>query len=97
MNVSVEIITVHLRQPFATSHDLTVESQSAIIHIEHEGVVGFGEAKMAADACGGIAEPVGDYVGQIGKVLGDDPFVGLAVHNGKIVLPEGPGLGVTAR
>jgi len=74
MNVSVEIITVHLRQPFATSHDLTVESQSAIIRIEHEGAVGLGEAKMAADACGGIAEPVGDYVGQIGKVLGDDPF-----------------------
>jgi L-alanine-DL-glutamate epimerase-like enolase superfamily enzyme len=32
-----------------------------------------------------------------GLLLADDPFVGLAVHGGRIVLPEGPGLGITAR
>lgn len=74
MNVSVEVISVHLRQPFATARDRTVESQSAIIRIEHGGMVGLGEAKMSADACGGSAELVGDNVSQIDAVLGDDPF-----------------------
>lgn len=74
MNVSTEIISVHLRQPFATARDRTVELRSAIIRIEHEGVVGVGEAKMAADACGGSPEPVSDYVDRSGPALGDDPF-----------------------
>ena len=30
-------------------------------------------------------------------LLKDDPFVGLAVREGRIVLPQEPGLGVTAR
>jgi L-alanine-DL-glutamate epimerase-like enolase superfamily enzyme len=32
-----------------------------------------------------------------GLLLADDPFVGLVVHEGRIVLPEGPGLGITTR
>lgn len=74
MNLSTEIISVHLKQPFATARERTVESRSAIVRIEHEGVIGLGEAKTEADACGGSAEPVSDYVDRIGAALGDDPY-----------------------
>ncbi len=74
MKLTTEIISVHLRQPFATSKDRTVASRSAIVRIEHGGKVGIGEAKMAADACGGSAEPVDDYVQRVAESLGDDPF-----------------------
>ena len=74
MNISTEIISVHLRQPFATARDRTVASRSAIVRIEHEGVTGVGEAKMAADACGGSPEPVDDYVRRVASALGYDPF-----------------------
>ena len=72
MRISAEIITVHPRHPFATSRDRTVESQSAVIRIEHDGVVGVGEAKVSADACGGKAEPVCDHVAGAQGMLGRD-------------------------
>jgi len=65
MRISAEIITVHPRHPFATSQDRTVESQSAVIRIEHEGAVGVGEAKVSADACG-----VADWQ----RLLGESPW-----------------------
>lgn len=90
MNISVEVISVHLRQPFATAHDRTVESQSAIIRIEHNGAVGVGEAKMAADSCGGTAELAGNHVDQIGTALGDDPFrIKQIMDDLARVLPDG--------
>jgi L-alanine-DL-glutamate epimerase-like enolase superfamily enzyme len=74
MRISTDIISVHLKQPFATSRGRTAESQSAIIRIEHAGVVGLGEAKMSADSCGGTAESVADYISRIQGALGTDPF-----------------------
>ncbi|KPK48122.1 MAG: hypothetical protein AMK72_07485 [Planctomycetes bacterium SM23_25] len=74
MRISAEIITVHPRHPFATSQDRTVESQSAVIRIEHEGAVGVGEAKVSADACGGSAESVFDHLAGVQGMLGEDPF-----------------------
>jgi L-alanine-DL-glutamate epimerase-like enolase superfamily enzyme len=74
MRISTEIISVHMKRPFTTSQDRTVASQSVVIRIEHDGVVGLGEAKVSADACGGKAEPVGEYVGRAQGMLGDDPF-----------------------
>lgn len=49
-------------------------SESAVIRIEHDGVIGIGEAKMSADACGGVAEPVADYGDRARAILGNDPF-----------------------
>ena len=74
MTFTTEIISVRLKQPFTTARDRTVESQSAIIRIEHDGVVGIGEAKMTADSCGGVAEPVADYGDRARAILGNDPF-----------------------
>jgi len=74
MRISTEIISVHMKRPFTTSRDRTVASQSVVIRIEHDGVVGLGEAKVSADACGGKAEPVGEHVGRAQERLGDDPF-----------------------
>lgn len=74
MRISTEIISVHLKWPFTTAQDRTVASQSAVIRIEHDGVVGMGEAKVSADACGGQAEPVGEYAGRAQAMLGKDPF-----------------------
>ncbi|UCH82749.1 MAG: dipeptide epimerase [Candidatus Latescibacterota bacterium] len=40
--------------------------------------------------------PLADYADLDGNLLiANDPFVGVAVHNSKLVLPDGPGLGVT--
>jgi len=74
MQISTEIISVHLRRPLTTARDRTLASQSAVIRIEHDGVVGMGEAKVSADACGGKAERVGEYVGRAQGMLGKDPF-----------------------
>ncbi len=42
--------------------------------------------------------PLVDYADLDGNLLvANDPFVGATVHNGKLVLPSGPGLGVTRR
>ncbi|MBN2451706.1 MAG: dipeptide epimerase [Lentisphaeria bacterium] len=74
MKLSTEIIPLRLKQPFTTAKDRTETSQSAIIRIEHGGLVGMGEAKMTADACGGSAEPVRDHATCIASILGADPF-----------------------
>lgn len=74
MTFTTEVIPVRLKQPFTTARDRTVESQSAIVRIEHGGAVGIGEAKMTADSCGGTAEPVVDYGDRVRAVLGNDPF-----------------------
>ncbi len=42
--------------------------------------------------------PQADYADLDGNLLlADDPFVGVRVENGKLVLPDGPGLGVVRR
>jgi len=51
-----------------------MESESAVIRIEHDGVVGMGEAKVSADACGGKPEAVCDHVAGTQGMLGQDPF-----------------------
>ncbi|HBY63230.1 MAG TPA: dipeptide epimerase, partial [Solibacterales bacterium] len=40
--------------------------------------------------------PLVDYADLDGHLLiGNDPFRGVKVENGKLVLPDGPGLGLT--
>lgn len=74
MNISIESITLHLKQPFATSHFRSEESESLIISIEHEGIRGLGEVKSTADACGGRNQPVGRFIEEIEAILGNNPF-----------------------
>lgn len=55
------------------------------------------ESSLAATAAAHIS-PLVDWADIDGPFLiNDDPFTGVTYDNGKLVLPEGPGLGVTER
>ncbi len=44
MKISYEVLHIRVRRPFAISRDVTIEKDTVIVHIEHDGVEGFGEA-----------------------------------------------------
>lgn len=75
MKLSAEPITVVPSYPFETARDRTEMSQSVIVRIEHNGIVGWGEAKGTADSCGGSDEAVCDVVTAVDPLLGNDPFL----------------------
>ena len=75
MRLFTEPILLHPTHPFVTSKDRTDMSPSVLIRIEHEGVVGLGEAKVSADSCGGAGEDVCDLADCAEPLLGDDPFL----------------------
>jgi L-alanine-DL-glutamate epimerase-like enolase superfamily enzyme len=55
------------------------------------------ESSVANTAAAHLS-PLVDYADLDGNLLlADDPFEGVKVVDGKLVLPEGPGLGVTRR
>jgi L-alanine-DL-glutamate epimerase-like enolase superfamily enzyme len=55
------------------------------------------ESSIAITAAAHLA-PLVDYLDLDGHILiTDDPFVGMQVDRGRVILPEGPGLGVTPR
>ena len=55
------------------------------------------ETSIAITAAAHIS-PLADYADLDGNLLlSNDPFVGVQVTNGKLVLPDGPGLGVSKR
>jgi L-alanine-DL-glutamate epimerase-like enolase superfamily enzyme len=55
------------------------------------------ESSLAITAAAHIT-PLVDYADLDGHLLiNDDPYVGVKVENGKLVLPQGPGLGVSKR
>jgi L-alanine-DL-glutamate epimerase-like enolase superfamily enzyme len=55
------------------------------------------ESSLAVTAAAQLA-PLVDYVDLDGNLLVDnDPFVGATIEDGRLVLPEGPGLGVSRR
>ena len=55
------------------------------------------ESSLAITAAAHLA-PLVDYVDLDGNLLvTNDPFVGATVENGRLVLPDGPGLGVERR
>ena len=45
MNISTEIITLTYKYPFTIARQEVLENTPVVIHIEHEGVVGMGEAQ----------------------------------------------------
>ena len=75
MNLSTEPILLHPEHPFVTSKDRTVMSESVLVRIEHHGVVGWGEAKVTPDSCGGTGEAVCELAAEAEPLLGDDPFL----------------------
>jgi len=55
------------------------------------------ESSLAITAAAHIT-PLVDYADLDGHLLIDnDPYVGVSVFNGKLILPDGPGLGVKLR
>jgi L-alanine-DL-glutamate epimerase-like enolase superfamily enzyme len=55
------------------------------------------ESSLAVTAAAHLA-PLVDYVDLDGNLLVDnDPFVGATIEDGRLVLPDGPGLGVSRR
>jgi L-alanine-DL-glutamate epimerase-like enolase superfamily enzyme len=55
------------------------------------------ETSIAVTAAAQLS-PLVDYADLDGNLLlADDPFEGVKVVDGKLVLPEGPGLGVNRR
>ena len=55
------------------------------------------ESSLAITAAAHLS-PLADYADLDGALLvRDDPFAGVAIQRGKLLLPEGPGLGVTRR
>jgi L-alanine-DL-glutamate epimerase-like enolase superfamily enzyme len=55
------------------------------------------ESSLAITAAAHLT-PLVDYADLDGHLLiDDDPYEGVKVENGKLVLPDGPGLGVKAR
>lgn len=75
MKLSTEPILLHPTHPFVTSKDRTEMSESVLVRIEHQGIVGWGEAKVSADSCGGSGEDVCDLANRAAPLLGDDPFL----------------------
>jgi L-alanine-DL-glutamate epimerase-like enolase superfamily enzyme len=76
----------------------------ALAMIEEAGRLGFKvmlgcmiETSIAITAAAHLS-PLADYADLDGNLLvTNDPFAGVTVQNGKLVLPVGPGLGVTRR
>jgi L-Ala-D/L-Glu epimerase len=55
------------------------------------------ESSVAITAAAHLT-PLVDYADLDGNLLvSDDPYVGVTVDKGKLVLPEGPGLGITPK
>jgi L-alanine-DL-glutamate epimerase-like enolase superfamily enzyme len=75
MKLSTEPILLHPTHPFVTAKDRTEVSQSVLVRIEHNGVVGLGEAKVSADSCGGSGEDVCRLAQDAESLLGNDPFL----------------------
>ena len=55
------------------------------------------ESSLAITAAAHLT-PLVDYADLDGNLLIDnDPYVGVSVEHGKLILPDGPGLGVQVR
>lgn len=74
VRLTTEPFVLHPIRPFVTSKDRTDLSPSVLVKIEHNGIVGLGEAKVSADSCGGTGEDVCELAPRAQSLLGDDPF-----------------------
>ena len=77
MNITTNIISLKSQYPFriARRKEPRTEVKSAIILIEHEGVVGMGEAQPSPYYYGETIERIQEVTAQASSILGNDPFL----------------------
>ena len=73
MEVSAQIGSLTLKEPFVIARDTTTEAEVVWVEIEHEGERGYGEANPI-DRYEESAESALAYVEEVADSLGDDPF-----------------------
>jgi L-Ala-D/L-Glu epimerase len=73
MQVSAQIASLPLKEPFVIARDTTTEPEVVWVEIEHEGERGYGEA-APIDRYEESAESALAYVEEAADFLGDDPF-----------------------
>ena len=73
MNVTAQIASLPLKEPFVIARDTTTEAEVVWVEIEHEGVSGYGEA-APIERYEESAESALGYVQEVADTLGDDPF-----------------------
>ena len=73
MQVSAQIGSLTLKEPFVIARDTTTEAEVVWVEIEHDGERGYGEASPI-DRYEESAESALAYVEEVADSLGDDPF-----------------------
>jgi L-alanine-DL-glutamate epimerase-like enolase superfamily enzyme len=73
VEVSAQIGSLTLKEPFVIARDTTTEAEVVWVEIEHEGERGYGEANPI-DRYEESAESALAYVEEVADSLGDDPF-----------------------
>jgi L-Ala-D/L-Glu epimerase len=73
MQVSAQIASLPLKEPFVIARDTTTEPEVVWVEIEHEGERGYGEA-APIDRYAESAESALAYVEEVADSVGDDPF-----------------------
>ena len=84
MKLSVQPMTLNLRTTFRVSHGASDQRHNVLAMIEHNGLVGYGEA-AAVFYYGDTQESLSAYINQL-PPLGDDPFLIEDILN---ALPDG--------
>ncbi|PIE36329.1 dipeptide epimerase [candidate division KSB3 bacterium] len=93
MKTATHIITLKSRYPFriARRKEALTEKSSVMIRLEHEGVVGLGEAQPSLYYYGETIESVQQVVEQAIPLLGDNPFLLEDIlHELNATFPEAP-------
>lgn len=85
MKLSVHPLNLDLKTTFRVSHGASDQRRNALVKIEHDGMVGYGEA-AAVFYYGDTQESLSAYLNGL-PPLGNDPFALEAMLN---ALPEGP-------
>jgi L-Ala-D/L-Glu epimerase len=73
MQVSAQIASLPLKEPFVIARDTMTEAQVVWVEIDHEGERGFGEA-APLERYEESADSALAYVEEVADLLGDDPF-----------------------
>ena len=103
MHLRHHSIELHLRHTSRLARGDSDSRRVLMVEIEHEGLIGRGEAAPIArygqDAASAAQlAPRVDYADLDGNLLvTNDPFAGATIEGGRLVLPRAPGLGVKAR
>jgi L-alanine-DL-glutamate epimerase-like enolase superfamily enzyme len=73
VRLSYRPLTLRLAAPFRISRSVDEVAEAVVVELEHEGVVGFGEAEPQ-DRYGETVESACAFLDEAAGALGDDPF-----------------------